>query len=219
MRARSQRSTRGRCAFSGTQRIGTCTTWAAACAALTRPSCSPRRVAVPTTPRAILKYLTEIALGVPCASVGASVASVYGAQLKVRNGLAVTISQSGKSPDIVALQEAARKSGALTIAIGQRGGFTCRARVPISACRFMPGQNKAWRRRRPSSCRSLPRPQSWRQWRVMQRLSRALAELPEQLSRACRAGMDAASRTWPRWPIHSTCWGADHPFRLPLKRR
>lgn len=63
------------------------------------------------------KYLAEIALGVPCASVGASVASVYGAALKVRNGLAITISQSGKSPDIVALQEAARIAGALTVAL------------------------------------------------------------------------------------------------------
>lgn len=64
-----------------------------------------------------LKYLIEIALGVPCASVGASVASIYGAALKVPNGLAITISQSGKSPDIVALQAAAKKSGALTVAL------------------------------------------------------------------------------------------------------
>ena len=64
-----------------------------------------------------LKYLVEIALGIPCASVGASVASVYGAPLKVSKGLAVTISQSGKSPDIVALQEAAKTSGALTVAL------------------------------------------------------------------------------------------------------
>ncbi len=64
-----------------------------------------------------LKYLVEIALGVPCASVGASVASIYGASLKVSNGLAITISQSGKSPDIVALQAAAGLSGALTVAL------------------------------------------------------------------------------------------------------
>ena len=63
------------------------------------------------------KYLTEILLGVPCASVGASVVSVYGAALKAPNGLCITISQSGKSPDIVALQDAARKAGALTVAL------------------------------------------------------------------------------------------------------
>ncbi len=63
------------------------------------------------------KYLTEILLGVPCCSIGASVVSVYGAELQVRNGLCITISQSGKSPDIVALQNAARRAGALTVAL------------------------------------------------------------------------------------------------------
>ena len=63
------------------------------------------------------KYVTEIQTGIPCCSIGASVVSVYGAKLKVKDGLCLTISQSGKSPDIVALQEAARKSGALTVAL------------------------------------------------------------------------------------------------------
>jgi glucosamine--fructose-6-phosphate aminotransferase (isomerizing) len=63
------------------------------------------------------KYLTEIMTGVPCSSVGASVVSVYGAKLQLKNGLCVTVSQSGKSPDIVALQDAARKAGALTVAL------------------------------------------------------------------------------------------------------
>ena len=59
----------------------------------------------------------EILTGVPCSSVGASVVSVYGAKLQLKNGLCVTVSQSGKSPDIVALQDAARKAGALTVAL------------------------------------------------------------------------------------------------------
>jgi len=63
------------------------------------------------------KYLTEILTGVPCCSMGASVVSVYGAKLQVHDGFCLTISQSGKSPDIVALQDAARKAGALTVAV------------------------------------------------------------------------------------------------------
>ncbi len=63
------------------------------------------------------KYLTEIQLGVPCASIGASVVSVYGAQLKAKGAVCLTISQSGKSPDIVALQDAAKQAGALTVAL------------------------------------------------------------------------------------------------------
>jgi glutamine---fructose-6-phosphate transaminase (isomerizing) len=63
------------------------------------------------------KYLTEILAGVPCSSMGASVVSVYGAKLQLKNGLCVTVSQSGQSPDIVALQDAARSAGALTVAL------------------------------------------------------------------------------------------------------
>ena len=63
------------------------------------------------------KYLAEILTGVPCSSIGASVVSVYGAKLQLKNGLCLTVSQSGKSPDIVALQDAARRAGALTVAV------------------------------------------------------------------------------------------------------
>jgi glutamine---fructose-6-phosphate transaminase (isomerizing) len=63
------------------------------------------------------KYLAEILLGVPCASIGASVVSVYGGELRAKAAVCFTVSQSGKSPDIVALQKAARKAGALTVAL------------------------------------------------------------------------------------------------------
>ncbi len=66
---------------------------------------------------AYFKYLCEITLGVPVASLGPSVASIYGAPLKLAGAALVTISQSGRSPDIVALQQAAKQAGALTIAI------------------------------------------------------------------------------------------------------
>ena len=63
------------------------------------------------------KYCTEILAGVPVASVGPSVASLYGAPLNLQNGVLLAISQSGMSPDIVALAEAAKRGGARTIAI------------------------------------------------------------------------------------------------------
>lgn len=62
------------------------------------------------------KYALEITLGVPVASIGPSVASVYDAPLKLSGGALLTISQSGKSPDLVALQDRARAAGALTVA-------------------------------------------------------------------------------------------------------
>jgi glutamine---fructose-6-phosphate transaminase (isomerizing) len=64
-----------------------------------------------------LKYLLEVTLGVPVASIGPSVASVYDAPLRLQGGVLVTISQSGKSPDLVALQARAKRSGALTVAL------------------------------------------------------------------------------------------------------
>jgi glucosamine--fructose-6-phosphate aminotransferase (isomerizing) len=64
-----------------------------------------------------LKYALEIALGLPCASIGPSIASLYHAPLKLSRALAVSISQSGQSPDIVAGQAAAKAGGALTLAL------------------------------------------------------------------------------------------------------
>ena len=67
------------------------------------------------------KYVSELLLGVPVASVGPSVASVYQRQLKLSGSACISISQSGKSPDIVAMARAARSSGALSIAMTNNG--------------------------------------------------------------------------------------------------
>jgi glucosamine--fructose-6-phosphate aminotransferase (isomerizing) len=64
-----------------------------------------------------LKYMLEIAAGIPVASMGPSIASVYGTAPRLAGAAVVSISQSGRSPDLVAFQAAARRSGALTIAI------------------------------------------------------------------------------------------------------
>jgi len=63
------------------------------------------------------KYCTEILAGVPVASLGPSVASLYHAPLRLRDGVMLAISQSGMSPDIVTLAEAAKNAGARVIAI------------------------------------------------------------------------------------------------------
>lgn len=64
-----------------------------------------------------IKYAIELTAGRPVASLGPSLASIYGADLKLGGGAAIAISQSGKSPDIVAMAEAATKSGAVTVAL------------------------------------------------------------------------------------------------------
>ena len=64
-----------------------------------------------------LKYAVETSLGLPVASVGPSVASIYGSQLRLPGGAVFSISQSGRSPDIVALQANAQRGGALAVAL------------------------------------------------------------------------------------------------------
>lgn len=64
-----------------------------------------------------LKYACEMTLGIPFSSIGPSIASIYGAKVRLRNAACLAISQSGKSPDIVQMAEAARSGGALTFAL------------------------------------------------------------------------------------------------------
>jgi glucosamine--fructose-6-phosphate aminotransferase (isomerizing) len=64
-----------------------------------------------------LKYLAEIRLGLPCCSIGASVVSIYRADLHLKDAVLITISQSGQSPDILSLQAHARRAGILSIAV------------------------------------------------------------------------------------------------------
>lgn len=66
---------------------------------------------------AFVKYAIELLAGIPVASVGPSIVSIYGRELKLSHAAAICISQSGKSPDIVAMAQSARKNGALTFAL------------------------------------------------------------------------------------------------------
>jgi glucosamine--fructose-6-phosphate aminotransferase (isomerizing) len=65
----------------------------------------------------LVKYACELSLGLPVASIGPSVASIFAAPLKLTDSASIIISQSGKSPDIVKLAQAATEQGSLSIAI------------------------------------------------------------------------------------------------------
>lgn len=64
-----------------------------------------------------IKYAVELVAGRAVASVGPSLASIYGRKLRLARAGAIAISQSGKSPDIVAMTASAQASGALTMAL------------------------------------------------------------------------------------------------------
>lgn len=63
------------------------------------------------------KYLIETMVGVPVASAALSVASVYDAPPVPGKALLIAISQSGRSPDLIATAEAYKAAGARVIAL------------------------------------------------------------------------------------------------------
>lgn len=63
------------------------------------------------------KYLFEIEAGVPTFAAAPSVASVYGKSLRLNDGLVIVISQSGRSPDILAQAKMAKEAGAYCVAL------------------------------------------------------------------------------------------------------
>jgi glucosamine--fructose-6-phosphate aminotransferase (isomerizing) len=63
------------------------------------------------------KYLIETRLGIPTASAAPSVASLYGAPARAEGMLCLAISQSGRSPDLLAAVAAAKEGGATTVAL------------------------------------------------------------------------------------------------------
>ncbi|MGY0018579.1 SIS domain-containing protein [Streptomyces sp. YJ-C3] len=63
------------------------------------------------------KYLLEIRLGLPCGLTSMSTTTAYGARPDLRDVLVIIVSQSGGSPDLVASTKAARRAGAITLAV------------------------------------------------------------------------------------------------------
>jgi glucosamine--fructose-6-phosphate aminotransferase (isomerizing) len=64
-----------------------------------------------------LKYASELLMGTPIASIGPSIASIYKRQLNLKSAVCLSVSQSGRSPDIVEMARMARAGGALSVAM------------------------------------------------------------------------------------------------------
>ncbi|MBW3139883.1 glucosamine-6-phosphate deaminase NagB-II [Ferrimonas balearica] len=63
------------------------------------------------------KYLIEIEMGIPTFASAPSIASIYGRPLQLEGALVLVISQSGRSPDILAQARMAKESGARVVAL------------------------------------------------------------------------------------------------------
>ncbi len=68
------------------------------------------------------KYLIETQLGIPAGLVSTSTFTAYDSALQMQDVAWIAVSQSGGSPDLVESTQAARESGALTVAVTNSPG-------------------------------------------------------------------------------------------------
>jgi len=130
-----------------------------------------------------LKYAVELLAGVPVASVGPSVASIYGRPLRLNGAVCVGISQSGQSPDIVEMMQAGRSGGALSVAI------TNFADSPMGAASdhclpLLAGVEQSVAATKTFVVSVLAGLTLLAEWRQDDSLRRAIADLPDALEKA-----------------------------------
>ena len=130
-----------------------------------------------------LKYAVELVAGIPVASVGPSVASVYGRRLRLEGAACFGISQSGQSPDIVEMMRSAGAGGALTLAVTNEAdvadGAACDHTLPLRA-----GPEKSVAATKTFVASVLAVLALIAEWREDEGLRAAVAALPEQFERA-----------------------------------
>ena len=63
------------------------------------------------------KYAIETRIGIPVVSAAPSVASVYASRLRAEGAVCVAISQSGRSPDLLATVSSLKEAGACVVAL------------------------------------------------------------------------------------------------------
>ncbi|MBL9045717.1 MAG: SIS domain-containing protein [Tabrizicola sp.] len=130
-----------------------------------------------------LKYAIELAAGIPVASVGPSVASIYRRPLRLNGAACIGISQSGQSPDIVEMMRGAGQGGALTIAITNFADSPMAAAsnhcLPLQA-----GEEKSVAATKTFICSVAAGLALLADWQGDQDLAKAVAALPEAFAKA-----------------------------------
>ena len=132
-----------------------------------------------------LKYASELLLGLPVASVGPSIASVYGATLRLDGAACLAVSQSGQSPDIVALARAAAGAGAPVVAITNDAGSPL-ARAATRTLPIEAGPELSVAATKTVACSLVAGLWLLAELRGDDALGRAIGALPEALARAVR---------------------------------
>lgn len=139
------------------------------------------------------KYLFETHVGIPTLSHAPSISSIYGRALPHMAGQPfIAVSQSGKSPDLLASAQAARQAGALVIAL------TNDLRSPLAAIAEIvvplhagPEISVAATKSYIAALAAFVHLASL--WKADRELTRALARLPKDLANAWDADWSAGS--------------------------
>ena len=143
---------------------------------------------------AYFKYLCEILLGIPVASMGPSVASLYKAPLRLAGSVVLSVSQSGAAPTSSPCRR--RRGGRARSP--SPSSTTQRRRSPprpTRPCRCMRASRRASRRPRPSWLPPLALAALVAEWRDDETLRRAVRGMPATFEAALAAdwtGVDAA---------------------------
>ncbi|MBL4918524.1 SIS domain-containing protein [Szabonella alba] len=136
-----------------------------------------------------LKYAFELEAGLPVASVGPSVASIYHRPLRLERAVCIGISQSGRSPDIVEMMHSAGSNGALTIAVTNHADSpmagACSHCLPLCA-----GEEKSVAATKTFVVSVLAGLSLLAEWRDDADLRAAVAGLPEALAAAVALDWD-----------------------------
>lgn len=142
-----------------------------------------------------LKYLVETRLGLPVASIGPSVASIYKAPLHLDRAALFAVSQSGASPDLLALLEAGRKSGAVTVALLNAEGSPA-ASVSEHVAPLLAGPEKAVAASKSYVASLVAMAAIVAEWTGDEELTRALALLPDAFADALRCDWSEADEAF-----------------------
>lgn len=151
-----------------------------------------------------LKYAIELLAGLPVASVGPSVASIYQRPLRLAGAACIGVSQSGRSPDIVEMMRAAGAGGALSIAITNYADSPM-AEVSAHCLTLEAGVERSVAATKTFVNSVLAGLALLAEWQQDPALRRAVADLPEALAQA-------VALDWS--PLSSRLARADHAFVL-----
>jgi glucosamine--fructose-6-phosphate aminotransferase (isomerizing) len=129
------------------------------------------------------RYLIEAHTPALTSSAAPSLSSIYDANTNMRGALFIAISQSGKSPDLLAATDHARASGALTVALCNTPDAPLMQHVDV-AVPLHAGRETSVAATKSYIASLSCVAQLVASWTQQLELSAALAKLPAQLSRA-----------------------------------